>query len=116
MRYELKRVRKENAKLKEERAILKKAAAFFAKVLWQYMMGDCEPGFEFSEMAVGAMQSCGASCLNPINWIGQGRRSSTKARAFESWGRGKKDNNSIQAVDFSSELTVSANSARRHLR
>ena len=85
-------------------------------MLWQYMMGDCEPGFEFSETAVGAMQSCGASCLNPINWIGQGRRSSTKARAFESWGRGKKDNNSIQAVDFSSELTVSANSARRHLR
>ncbi len=28
---ELKRLRKENAKLKEERAILKKAAAFFAK-------------------------------------------------------------------------------------
>ena len=36
-------------------------------VLWQYMMGDCQPGFEFSGMAVLAMQNCGYSCLNPRN-------------------------------------------------
>ena len=52
-------------------------------VLWQYMMGDCEPGFEFSGMAVLAMQSCGYSCLNPRNWGGKRAKASTKSKAYE---------------------------------
>ncbi len=57
-------------------------------VLWQYMMGDCEPGFEFSEMAVLAMQNCGYSCLNPRNWGGKRAKASTKSKAYESRAHG----------------------------
>ena len=57
-------------------------------VLWQYMMGDCEPGFEFSGMAVLAMQSCGYSCLNPRNWGGKRAKASTKSKAYESRANG----------------------------
>ena len=49
-------------------------------VLWKYMMGDCEPGFEFSGMAVLAMQNCRASCLNPRNWFGKGKKVNIKSR------------------------------------
>ncbi len=55
-------------------------------VLWQYMMGGCEPGFEFSGMAVLAMQSCGYSCLNPRNWGGKRAKASAKAKAYEARG------------------------------
>ena len=55
-------------------------------VLWKYMMGDCEPGFEFLGMAVLAMQNCGYSCLNPRNWGGKRAKASTKSKAYE--GRG----------------------------
>ena len=55
-------------------------------VLWKYMMGDCEPGFEFSGMAVLAMQNCGYSCLNPRNWGGKRAKVSTKSKAYESRG------------------------------
>ena len=57
-------------------------------VLWQYMMGDCEPGFEFSEMAVLAMQSCGYSCLNPRNWGGKRAKASTKSKTYGSRAHG----------------------------
>ena len=57
-------------------------------VLWQYMMGDCEPGFEFSEMAILAMQNCGYSCLNPRNWGGKRAKVSTKSKAYENRSHG----------------------------
>ncbi len=46
--------------------------------------GGGEPGFEFSGMAVLAMQNCGYSCLNPRNWGGKIAKASTKSRAYES--------------------------------
>ena len=52
------------------------------------MMGDCEPGFEFSGMAVLAMQICGYSCLNPRNWGGKRAKASTKSKAYESRAHG----------------------------
>ncbi len=58
-------------------------------VLWQYMMGDCEPGFEFSGMAVLAMQSCGYSCLNPMSWGGKRAKASKKSKAYESRAHGE---------------------------
>ncbi len=56
--------------------------------LWQYMMGDCEPGFEFSGMAVLAMQNCGYSCLNPRNWGGKRAKTSKKSKAYENRAHG----------------------------
>ena len=52
------------------------------------MMGDCEPGFECSGMAVLAMQSCGYSCLNPRNWGGKRAKVSTKSKAYENRSHG----------------------------
>ena len=52
------------------------------------MMGDCEPGFEFSGMAVLAMQNCGYSCLNPRNWGGKKAKASTKSKAYENRAHG----------------------------
>ena len=64
----------------------------------KYMMGDCEPGFEFSEMAVDAMQGCGYSCLNPTNWYLNGKsKASVKSKAQE--GRASKAKDSDTYVD-----------------
>ena len=79
-------------------------------LLWKYMMGDCEPGFEFSEMAVLAMQNCGYSCLNPRNWGGKRAKASTKSKAYENRAHG------VGGESPKAEVTRVTNSAPKHAR
>ena len=83
--------------------------------LWQYMMGDCELWFEFSGMAVLAMQNCGYSCLNPMNWGGKRAKASTKSKAYENRAHegGNRDKKSYEQEEYNRELSASSQNVAR---